>query len=159
MTASLDSLNPDFADMLAALVKSDVEFLVVGAHAMAIHGVPRATGDLDIFVRPSSENVARLFDALRIFGAPVDSHGITRRDLTTPGTVYQLGLPPRRIDLLTQISGVSFQEAWASRVVVDLEGLRIGFLGRDALIQNKRAAGRDKDLVDLRILEHWSDDS
>lgn len=158
MMGSWGGLNPDFADMLHALVESNVEFVVVGAHAMAMHGMPRATGDLDIFVRPSPENAARVLDALRAFGAPLDAHGVTLHDLTTPGTVYQLGLPPRRIDLLTEISGLSFREAWASRVVVDLDSLRIGFLGRDALIRNKRATGRDKDLVDLRILEHRSDD-
>jgi hypothetical protein len=154
MAASGSSgLNEDFLDVLEALCGKSADFVVVGAHAMAVHGVPRATGDLDILVRPSAENAGRVLAALRAFGAPIDDHGITAADLTVPGTVYQIGLPPRRIDILTQISGVTFDEAWDSRIALSVPGLEIPVLGRAALARNKRAAGRDKDLADLRLLE------
>jgi hypothetical protein len=150
---SVSGLNEDFVDVLRALVDSSAEFIVVGAHAMAVHGVPRATGDLDILVRPTIQNAQRVLQALRLFGAPVDAHGIREADLSTPGVVYQIGLPPRRIDILTEISGISFDEAWATHVEVEISGTRAPFIGRQALIQNKRATGRDKDLIDARTLD------
>lgn len=146
-------LNRDFLDMLRALTREEVEFLIVGAHAMAVHGVPRATGDIDIWVRPSRANAKRVLSALLEFGAPVAVHGISLEDLEKPDMVYQLGLPPRRIDLMTGISGVDFDEAAVSRVMVELEGVRIPVIGRKDLVLNKRASGRTKDLVDLEILE------
>ncbi len=145
-------LNEDFLDILRALVEAGVEFLVVGAHAMAVHGVPRATGDLDLVARPSRPNAARVIRALRAFGAPIDTHGVTQADFEVPGRVYQLGLPPRRVDLLTTLTGVDFEEAWASKVFVDVEGMAIPFLGLDALRRNKAATGRERDLLDLRLL-------
>lgn len=151
MTAA-SGFNDDFLDILRALVESGAEFVVVGAHAVALHGIPRATGDLDVVVRPTPENALRVVDALRAFGAPVDAHGVTGADFEAPGNVYQVGLPPRRIDLMTSLSGVEFDEAWASRVAIELEGMRIPFLGLEALRRNKRATGRDKDLLDLRLL-------
>ncbi len=146
-------LNEDFRDMLAALADANVEFLVVGAHALAAHGLPRATGDFDILVRPSKANSQRLMRALEIFGAPTDAHGISSADFEVPDVVYQIGLPPRRIDLLTSISGVTFDDAWATRLRVEVQGQSFSVLGRDALIANKRAAGRDKDLLDVKALE------
>lgn len=151
MTAA-SGLNDDFLDILRALVESGAEFVVVGAYAMALHGVPRATGDLDILVRPTPENAQRVLQALGVFGAPTESHGVTRDDFEAPGNVYQVGLPPRRIDLLTGMSGVEFDEAWASRVEVEIESMKIPFLGLEALRRNKLATGRDKDLLDLRLL-------
>lgn len=145
-------LDRDFLDILRALVETGVEFLVVGAHAMALHGVPRATGDLDILVRPTPGNARRVIQAVRAFGAPVEAHGVRPSDFEAPDTVYQIGLPPRRVDLMTSITGVEFDEAWNSRQVVEIAGMAVPFLGRAALIRNKRAAGRDKDLVDLRLL-------
>ncbi len=139
--------------MIRALIDADAEFLVVGAHAMAVHGVPRATGDFDIWIRPSRENSERILQALFEFGAPVAEHGISSHDLEEPDIVYQIGLPPRRIDLMTGISGVEFEDAWKSKVVVNLEGLAIPVIGRSELIRNKRASGRAKDLIDLEILE------
>jgi len=147
------ALNRDFLEMIRALIDADAEFLVVGAHAMAVHGVPRATGDFDIWIRPSRENSERIFRALYEFGAPVAEHGISIQDLQEPDTVYQIGLPPRRIDLMTGISGVEFEDASKSKVVVNLEGLAIPVIGRSELIRNKRASGRAKDLIDLEILE------
>jgi predicted nucleotidyltransferase len=146
-------LNQDFRDMLEALAHEQVEFLIIGAHALAAHGLPRATGDLDIFVRPSAENSPRVMAALRRFGAPLSAHQVGARDFLVPGTVYQIGLPPRRIDLLTEISGVTFDEAMVQHLIIPIDGRDIPFIGRDALIQNKRAAARDKDLVDVAALE------
>ena len=151
------ALNRDFLDMIQALNSAEVEYLVVGAHAMAVHGVPRATGDFDIWVRPNRENGERVIRALNDFGAPVAAHGISLDDLETPDTVYQIGLPPRRIDLMTGVSGVSFADAWPSKVRVEIEGLSIPVIGREELIRNKRASGRAKDLIDLEILEKTSE--
>ena len=151
MTAE-SGFNDDFVDMLRALVESGTEFLVVGAHALALHGVPRSTGDLDIWVRSTPGNAQRVLGALEAFGAPIQKHGITRADLETQGTVYQIGLPPRRIDLMTGLSGVEFEEAWTSRVEVEIDGRQIPFLGLEILRRNKKATGRDKDLLDLQLL-------
>lgn len=139
--------------MLVALDAAAVEFLVVGAHALAAHGIVRATGDIDLFVRASPENAPRVLRALVSFGAPVDAHHVTVADFEQPDRVYQIGLPPRRIDLLTSISGVSFDEAWSSRVGAQIGGVAVHVLGRDAMIRNKRAAGRPKDLLDVELLQ------
>ncbi len=146
-------LNEDFLDLLRALLDAQVAFVVVGAHALAAHGLPRATGDLDVLVEPTAENARRVVAALTAFGAPLASHGVSEQDFATEGNVYQIGLPPRRIDVLTSISGVSFEDARRSRIVVELAGLRVPVLGRDALVANKRAAGRPKDLLDADTLE------
>ena len=143
-------MDRNFRDMLSALRAADADFLIVGAHALAVHGKPRATGDLDIWVRPTVQNAARVYRALVEFGAPL--HGITVADFATPHTVYQIGLPPSRIDILTGIDGVTFDEAWPRRVQVSQPGLELPVLGRDDLIANKRAAGRPKDLVDVAEL-------
>lgn len=136
--------------MLRALSAEGVEYLVVGAYAMAAHGVPRATGDIDVWVRSSPANAERVLRALHRFGAPL--FDLTVADLTREGTVFQLGLPPRRIDLLTSIDGVTFEDAWPERVTSRFGDLEVTVIGREALVRNKRAAGRLKDLVDLRIL-------
>ncbi len=145
-------MNEDFRDLLRALLEADARFLVVGAHAMAVHGVPRATGDLDVWVAAEPENADRVMQALSRFGAPLASIGVTRADFARENQVIQIGLPPRRIDLLTSISGVGFEDAWASRVAHEIEGLSVPFLGRDALVRNKRASGRAKDRADLEAL-------
>lgn len=152
-------LNDDFRDLLAALVEHGVEFVIVGAHAMAVHGASRATGDIDILVRPTMANAARTYAALRDFGAPVGVHGITVTDFAEPERVYQMGLPPRRIDLLTSISGVDFESAWSGRVIVDVAGLELPFLGLDTLRRNKQATGRAKDAADLALLDELDDSS
>jgi hypothetical protein len=146
-------LNEDFLDLLRALDAEKAEYVVVGAHALAVHGIPRATGDIDLFVRPSAGNAARVHRALLRFGAPLAAHAVTPAEFEQPEVVYQLGLPPRRIDLLTSISGVDFDEALRTAVVLEIAGLRVPFLGREALLTNKRAAGRDKDLLDVKLLE------
>ena len=145
-------MNDDFRDLLAALLEAGARFLVVGAHAMAVHGVPRATGDLDVWIAADEANAQRVWDALLRFGAPVAAMGVRREDLTRADAVVQIGLPPRRIDLLTAITGVGFDEAWPARVTHQVAGLAIPFLGRAELVRNKRATGRAKDLADLEAL-------
>lgn len=144
--------NPDFLDMIGALQREGAEFLVVGAFAMAAHGVPRATGDLDLWVRPGADNAERVWRALERFGAPVEVADLTVQDLISPGMVYQIGQPPRRIDVITGIDGVSFEEAWPNRVQATAGGLDFPCLGRGDLVRNKRASGREKDRVDLELL-------
>lgn len=146
-------LFDDVRDLLQVFADCGVEYLVVGAHALAAHGLPRATGDFDVFVRPAADNAARVFRALGLFGAPLEAHGVATEDFAQEGTVYQLGLPPRRIDVLTAISGVSFEEGHASRINARVAGLDIPVIGRSALIANKRASGRQKDLLDVLALE------
>jgi hypothetical protein len=145
--------NTDFLDLIDCLNQHRAEFVVVGAFALAQHGLPRATGDLDVLVRPSAENAARVHAALRQFGAPLESSGVTAEDFARLGIVYQIGIVPRRVDVLTQLSGLDFEEAWSTRLERELDGRRLVFLGRDALIKNKRAAGRPKDLTDAAALE------
>lgn len=145
--------SADFLDMLQTLVEARVEFLIIGAHALAVHGVPRSTQDLDVWVEASPHNAPRVVQALQAFGAPLSAHHVTAADFLAPGTVYQLGLPPNRIDILTSISGVEFQEAAKGKVQVEVEGLVVGFIGARAQLVNKLASGRDKDLVDAKLLE------
>ena len=144
-------MNPDYHDMLSALSGEDAEYLVVGAYALAVHGLPRATGDIDLWVRPVADNARRVLAALRRFGAPLDE--LTERDLVTPGTVFQIGVAPRRIDILTSIDAVDFDEAWTMRRIVDIEGLRIPVVSREHLIRNKKATGRPQDSADAARLE------
>ena len=143
-------MNRDFIDMLSALCEAGVEFLVVGAHALAAHGAPRATGDLDIWIRATSENAARVLAALAKFGAPLLD--LTVEDLCKADTVFQIGLPPSRIDILSSISGVTFEAAWPGRIDVTVDALVVPVLGREDFIRNKKATGRPKDLSDLTLL-------
>ncbi len=143
-------MERDFVEMLSALNAAGAEYLVVGAHALAAHGVPRATGDLDVWVRGTPENASRVLVALREFGAPLFS--LTADDLSCPETVFQIGVVPVRIDLLTSISGVGFEEAWAGRISAFVDGVTFGVLGREELLRNKRATGRPKDLLDVESL-------
>jgi hypothetical protein len=143
----------DFVDLVQCLREEQCEFVIVGAHALAAHGAPRATGDLDIFVRPDAANAERVLRALIRFGAPVSAHGVTAEDFVVPGTVYQMGLPPNRIDMLTEISGVSYDEATVDAVVGHLGSEIVRCIGLEALLRNKRATGRTKDLADAEVLE------
>jgi hypothetical protein len=145
-------VNDDFRDLLAELIRSGARFLVVGAHAMAVHGVPRATGDLDVWIDLEPPNAERVWAALLRFGAPVERLGLSRQDFETAGIVVQIGLPPRRVDLLTTLSGLEFVEAWGRRTTHTVAGLAVPFLGRDDLVRNKECAGRAKDLADLELL-------
>ena len=146
-------MNDDFRDLLHALLASEARFLVVGAHAMAVHGVPRATGDLDVWIARDPANSEHVFRALLEFGAPVGALAVTREDLEAPGMVVQIGLPPRRIDLMTDLSGLDFEEAWRNRLVHRVGKDEVPFLGRADILRNKRATGRPKDLVDVDLLE------
>ncbi len=143
---------PDFLDLLEALLAEEARFLIVGGYAVGIHGHPRATKDLDVWVEPGEENAPRVIAALRRFGAPL--HGLTEEDLRTPGVGLQLGVPPGRIDILTRISGVDFEQAWPHRIEASFFG-RVGcpVIGRRELLQNKRASARTQDLADVEALE------
>ncbi|MBX7081132.1 MAG: nucleotidyltransferase [Nannocystaceae bacterium] len=154
-----DAAPEDFVDFLRCLVAAECDFLVVGAHALAVHGSPRATGDLDVLVRADADNAPRVLAALREFGAPLAMHGITERDFRVPGLVYQMGLPPRRIDVLTQITGVSFDDATVGAVTGSIGGVSIRCIGLEAMLKNKLAAGRAKDLADAEILRQLRDRS
>lgn len=145
-------MNEDFRDLLFALIAARARFLVVGAHALAAHGVPRATGDLDLWIDTTRGNVARVWEALTRFGAPLEALKVTRADLERPDSVIQLGLPPRRIDVMTTLSGITFAEAWEERITVTVDDLEVPCLGRSTLIRNKRATGRLRDLADLESL-------
>lgn len=144
-------MNRDFAEMLNTLADEGVEYLVVGGYALAGHGLPRATGDIDLWIRPTADNAARLWRALERFGAPRSR--IALETFTQPDVVYQIGLPPNRIDLLTTIDGVSFDDAWADRVECVVDSVPFRILSRRHLIANKRATGRPQDLADLVRLE------
>jgi hypothetical protein len=142
----------EFRDVLTELVRADVQFLVVGAHALSVHGVPRATVDLDIWIRPDPQNAQRVYAALAAFGAPLEALGITRSHFQELDVVTQLGLPPLRIDVMTSVSGLTFEEAWQTRVTGEIEGVRVPILDRASFIRNKQASGRMKDLADLELL-------
>ena len=150
---SLAEINPDFRDLLLAFADGGVEFVIVGAYALAMHGVPRTTGDIDVFVRASRENAVRVVAALDAFGAPLSASGISAKDFEQLGMVYQIGLPPRRIDVLTSLSGISFDEALVDKREELLDGRSIPFIGRDAFIKNKLATGRPQDLADVDRLK------
>lgn len=149
---TIEGLNEDFRDIVVLLADAGADFVVVGAYALSFHGAPRASGDIDLLVRPTEENAGRVYSALVKFGAPLAAHGVEPGDFAVAGTVYQVGLPPRRIDILTQISGVSFDEAWASRESAEIEGRTVHIIGREAFLKNKLAAGRVKDLADAARL-------
>lgn len=149
-------LNDDYKEILHILSKNKVRFLVVGAYAMGVHGYPRATGDLDIWVDSSSDNSELIYKSLMEFGAPLsDINGDT---FTEEGIVLQIGIAPRRIDIITLIDGVDFRSAYGEKFVVELEGVTIPFLSKEALIKNKESTGRDKDKVDVQYLKNTVDE-
>jgi len=144
-------MSPDFLDIIRALSDVDARFIIVGAYAVNVYVNPRATGDLDIWVEPSAHNAQKVWQALTNFGAPLTD--VSQADFSRPGVTFQIGISPLRIDILTEISGVSFDEAWADRSMHAFGPLTVPFLGKRTLIQNKRATGRPKDLADLDSLE------
>jgi predicted nucleotidyltransferase len=144
-------LNPDFRDMLSALRAEQVEFLIVGSYAVAAHGSARATEDIDIWVRPSAENAGRVMRALMRFGAPTSS--LKAQDFQSEDLIFQMGAPPCRIDILTTIEAVGFDEAWSQRDEVAVEGESLPVISLEHLLINKRAVGRHKDLADVERLE------
>lgn len=143
-------LNEDYKEILQLLLKNKVKFLVVGAYAMGAYGYPRATGDLDIWVEPSLENSHKVYRSLLEFGAPLKD--ISEKTFTEGGIIFQIGIAPRRIDVITKISGVSFQEAYSEKEIIKIENLKIPFLSKKNLVKNKESTGREKDKLDAKYL-------
>jgi hypothetical protein len=143
-------MNPDFLDLLRAFIAAEVRFMIVGAYALGAHGRPRATGDLDVWIEASATNAPRVLRALQQFGASTAE--ISASELAQPGVVFQIGVPPRRIDILTELTGLSFHDAWERRVCKPFGEVQVDFIGRDDLIRNKRATGRARDLADIEDL-------
>ena len=143
-------LNDDYSEMLQILLDERVEFILVGAYALAAHGYPRATGDIDIWVRSSSENSSRVYKALAKFGAPLQD--LSPQDFSNPDVIFQIGVAPRRIDIITSITGVDFSEAWQETLQIEIDALPIPVLSISDLIKNKEATGREKDLLDAKTL-------
>jgi hypothetical protein len=145
------TVNRDFRDLFAALNDAGANFLVVGGYALAVHGHPRFTKDLDVWVRADAGNAPRVWAALDAFGAPMGT--LRREDLTAPGIVFQMGLPPNRVDILTGIDGVDFDGAWSNRVESHYGDQRVHIIGREDLIRNKLATGRAQDALDAATLQ------
>ena len=152
----MTTIHQDWKEFLSALLSENTKFLLIGAHALAFHVEARLTEDLDVFVEPSPENAERVLRALNRFG--FGELIADARELAAPDKVFMLGVKPWRIDILTGIDGVTFEEAWSSREQVDFHGIALYVIGRDALLKNKRASGRKKDLVDVALLEESLDD-
>jgi hypothetical protein len=144
-------LNEDYKDMLRTLCDEKAKFILVGAYAMAAHGYPRATMDIDIWVMPSIENVDAVLRALNRFGAPIKS--LSREDLLKEGTIFQIGVAPRRIDIITTLSGLQFEETYQKSIPLNIEGIEVRIPSIEDMIRNKKASGRTKDLADVEALE------
>jgi hypothetical protein len=150
-------VDEDFNDLLREFSAANVRYLLVGGHAVAVHAEPRATGDLDVWVANDRENARRVYAALASFGAPLDKVSVD--DFTSDDLVFQMGVVPHRIDVITAIDGVVFEDAWRDRVEVTLSGITVPVIGRQAFLANKRAAGRPKDLGDVDlVLRHHPED-
>jgi hypothetical protein len=145
--------NRDFRDLLAALSAHDVRFLIVGGYAVTFHARPRFTKDLDVWIDPTAANGTKAVAALAAFGAPLQAHGVTAQDFAAAGTIYQLGVPPNRIDLLTAVDGLQFAACWERRCKARFADVDVAYLAREDLITNKRTVGRPQDLEDARDLE------
>ncbi len=143
-------LAPDFNEFCGLLNAHHVEFVIVGAHALAFHGAPRFTGDLDILVRPTEANAERLLLAIADFGFPTAP--LTPAQVASPGKIIEMGVPPVQIHVMSQVDGVSWSEVWESRESAAFGSNTVAFIGRDAFLRNKRAAGRPKDLADIEAL-------
>jgi hypothetical protein len=143
-------IRTDFKELLELFNKHEVEYLIVGGYALAFHGAPRVTGDIDLFVKPTDENAERILAALNDFG--FSSLNLSRADFTTPGMVVQLGVPPVRIDLITRVSGVSWEKADAGKAPGFYADTPVFFINREDLIANKKATGRAKDAADIEAL-------
>ena len=149
------AINPDFRDLFFEFNARDVRYLLVGGYAFSFHARPRNTKDLDIWIDATPENGPRVWQALVAFHAPLSE--LKPSELTQPGIVFQMGQPPNRIDVLTRIEAVSFEEAWAARVAGKYGDQSVAYLSRDLLIRNKRAVGRKQDLADIEVLEELED--
>jgi hypothetical protein len=143
-------IQPDFKELFEFLNAQDVEYLVVGGYALAFHGAPRYTGDLDVYVKPDEKNADRILRALEEFG--FDSLGLTVEDFKVADRVVQLGVPPVRVDLITSISGVSWEEAASGSVETRYGNVPVRILGREEFIRNKKAVGRARDMADIEAI-------
>lgn len=151
--AIMIDLFEEFRDLLVELADAEADFAVVGGHAVAFHGHPRATKDLDVLVRATAANAERVYRALAAFGAPLEAFDVAQEDFATYDGVLQIGVPPRRIDLLNRIAGVSFDDVIREGATFEIDARTIHVIGRRALLANKRAAGRPQDLADVEALE------
>ena len=145
-------LTRDLSDVLIELADADAEFVVVGGHAVAFHGHPRATKDLDVLVRATGVNARKVYRALAAYGAPLETFEVSEADFADYGGVLQIGLPPHRIDILNRASGLTFDEAIADGEAFEIEGRKVPVIGLQALLKNKRAAARAQDLADVAAL-------
>ena len=145
-------LNQDYKEMLSLLLEDHVDFLLVGAYALAVHGFPRATGDIDIFVKADKENAKKVYHALASFGAPLSN--IKIKDFAVPGTIFRIGVAPRRIDIITEIDGLSYDQASIDKEIVEIDGLSIPVISKQKLIINKLSTNRDKDKIDAENLKN-----
>ncbi len=144
-------MNKDFVELLQSLENCGAEYLVIGGYAVMAYAEPRFTKDLDVWVRPEQPNATRVFRALAKFGAPLE--GVTPDDFATPGLVYQMGVAPVRVDVLMSVDGLQFEEAWSNRKRLDFGGVEGLLISKEDLMKNKRASGREQDLLDLKALE------
>jgi len=143
--------NQDYFDMFAALNTANVRYLIVGAYAVGFHAEPRTTKDIDLWVEASAENAQRLYKALADFGAPLEH--ATVEDFSNTEMVFQIGVPPNRIDIIMGLEGASFEEAWRNRVAAPYDGQEVFMIGREELIRVKKLAGRPQDVEDVKALE------
>lgn len=150
-------LADDFSDLLIELSDANAEFVIVGGYAVAFHGHPRATKELNVVMRSSNENSKRIYRALARYGAPLDTFEVSEADFADFGGVLQIGLPPRRIDILNRISGITFDEAVSESHILEIEGREIRVIGIKALLANKRASAREQDMADISALERNND--
>lgn len=141
----------DFREFIELLIKNKAEYLIVGGYAVGIHGHPRYTGDLDIWLNPTPQNAEKILTAVNEFG--FSSFKLTKEDFTKPGNVIQLGFPPLRIDLLTEIDGVKFDECFKNRKEVTMEDIKVNFIGYNDLLKNKKESGRPRDIDDINNLK------
>jgi hypothetical protein len=137
--------------MLQILLEEEVKFIIVGAYALSAHGYPRATGDIDVWVKAEKENSKKIMKSLIRFGAPLQN--VSEKDFQQKDIIFQIGIVPRRIDIITSIDGVEFDEADKDKVIVEIDGLKIPVLSREKLIKNKEATGREKDKLDVKMLK------
>jgi predicted nucleotidyltransferase len=144
-------LNNDYREMLQSLLENKVEFLVVGAYAMAAYGYPRATGDLDLWVFTSTENAEKVYKALGEFGAPLEQ--IDQDSFSEKGIIFQIGVAPCRIDIITQISGVEFEQAYPKRKEIEIDEIKVPVISKEDLIRNKESTGREKDKLDTKLMQ------
>ncbi len=148
-------LNKDYKEMLQILLEENVKFIIVGAYALAVYGYPRATGDIDIWIEAEKDNSKKIINSLIKFGAPLEN--ITEKDFQQEDVIFQIGVAPRRIDIITSIDGVEFDEAYKDKIIIEINGLKIPILSLEKLIKNKESTGREKDKLDAKMLRMKND--